>query len=225
MPTGKGLTFEKVWAMFQETDLQIRETDRIVKENALQMKENERILTEKLKETEKIVERNALQLERLGKQMGDLHRTFGEMAEHMVAPGIARRFDELGRHFDSVKTDDNDICDEEGRILTQVDILLENSEYIVAVEVKTRPRTQDIHHHIKRLKILREYADKNHDSRKIQGAMAGAIYGEYEKQATIEAGLYVIKQSGDTMKIAVPDGFIPREWQYSVPDSKIPQNF
>lgn len=28
----------------------------------------------------------------------------------------------------------------------------------------------------------------------------------------IEAGLFVIEQSGDTMKIDVPEGFQPREW-------------
>jgi len=44
------------------------------------------------------------------------------------------------------------------------------------------------------------------------GAIAGAIFGTAEKKATIEAGLYVIKQSGDTMKIDVLEGFVPREW-------------
>jgi len=27
-----------------------------------------------------------------------------------------------------------------------------------------------------------------------------------------KSGLYVIEQSGDTMKIDVPEGFVPREW-------------
>ena len=33
-----------------------------------------------------------------------------------------------------------------------------------------------------------------------------------QMKATIEAGLYVIEQSGDTMRINVPDGFVPRKW-------------
>ena len=44
------------------------------------------------------------------------------------------------------------------------------------------------------------------------GAIAGAIFGSEEKKATIEAGLYVIEQTGDTMRINVPDGFVPRKW-------------
>jgi hypothetical protein len=35
-------------------------------------------------------------------QMGGLHRSFGELAEHLVAPGIVSRFNELGYHFDSM---------------------------------------------------------------------------------------------------------------------------
>jgi hypothetical protein len=30
--------------------------------------------------------------------------------------------------------------------------------------------------------------------------------------AALEAGLYVIVQSGDTMKLKIPEGFQPREW-------------
>jgi hypothetical protein len=42
-----GLTFEKVWVMFQESDRPMQErTDRIVQENTLQMKETDRILRE-----------------------------------------------------------------------------------------------------------------------------------------------------------------------------------
>jgi len=71
---------------------------------------------------------------------------------------------------------------------------------------------KDVEQHIKRLEILREFRGRRHDERKIQGAIAGAIFGVAEKKATLEAGLYVVEQSGDTMKIEVPPGFVPREW-------------
>jgi predicted GTPase len=44
------------------------------------------------------------------------------------------------------------------------------------------------------------------------GAIAGAIYEDEVKEAVSEAGFFVIEQSGDTMKIDVPDGFVPREF-------------
>jgi len=31
-------------------------------------------------------------------------------------------------------------------------------------------------------------------------------------EAILEAGFYPLEQSGDTMKIDLPQGFVPREW-------------
>ena len=82
----------------------------------------------------------------------------------------------------------------------------------MAVEVKATPAVKDVEHHIKRLEILSDHYRKKNEYRKVQGAIAGAIFGKTEKEATLEAGFYVIEQSGDTMKIEVPAGFTPREW-------------
>jgi len=194
IPTGEGLTFEKVWAMFQETREQMKETDRKFQETDRKFRETDK----KFRETDR--------------KFGELGNRFGELAEHLVAPGIAERFNELGYSFDLIATKGCKVYDEKGKEKTEIDILLENGDYIIAVEVKTRPKIQDIDHHIKRLKILRENRNKHHDTRKIYGAIAGAVFGSEEKQAAVEAGFYVITQTGDTMKIEIPDGFVPQEW-------------
>jgi len=183
-PTGEGLTFEKVWAMFQETNREIKERQ---------------------KKTDR-------QMKKLGKQMGDLHNRFGELAEHLVVPAIHKRFNELGYHFNAVAPGGYIVRDNNDKILSQVDILLVNDDYIIAVEVKATVRLQDIEHHIKRLEILKEHWSKRHDTRTIRGAVAGAIFGNAEKEAAIEAGFYVLVQSGDTMKLEIPEGFVPREF-------------
>ena len=198
----KGLDFEQVWAMFKETDQKFKETAQTIKETNQTIKEN----AQRSKETERY-------LKRLGRQMGDLHHSFGEIAEHLVAPGIADRFNELGYKFDAVSPGGHRILDEKGKIKTEIDIVLENSDCIMAVEVKTKPKVQDNEHHIKRLEILREHRNKHNDKRTIKGAIAGAVFGSMEKQAVLEAGLYAIEQSGDTMKLDLPDGFIPKEWK------------
>jgi hypothetical protein len=145
-------------------------------------------------------------------QMGGLHNSFGELAEHLVAPGIAEKFNALGYHFDSIAPGGKKILDEKGKILTQIDLLLENGEYSVAVEIKSRPKEADVPHHGKRLEILRQYMDKHHDGRVIRGALAGAVFPEPVKEAAADAGLYVVVQSGDTMVIESPEGFTPKEW-------------
>jgi len=169
-------------------------------------------LSEEHKKTELEQKKTERAIRQLTRQMGGLHRRFGELAEHMVAPGITRRFNELGYHFHSVSPGGLRIFDENYKVKTEVDLLLENDEYVAAVEVKTRPDAKDVEHHTRRLEILREHKNKHHDYRKILGAIAGAIFPQEVKKLSIEAGLYVLEQSGDTMKIDIPEGFVPREW-------------
>ena len=133
------------------------------------------------------------------------------MVEHLVAPSITERFNELGFHFHDI-SEVRKFLDEKGKVRAEVDILLENSDSIVAVEVKAKPAVDDVKDHIKRLEILRDHWNKHNDKRKIFGAMAGAIFRKPAKQAAIKAGFYVLDQSGDTMKMDIPDGFVPRRW-------------
>jgi hypothetical protein len=205
-PTGEGLTFEKVWAMFQEYKEQMRlEAAERQKEAAERQAEWEKEAAERRKEYEE-------RQKKLDRKMGDLYNRFGEMAEHLVVPSIHNRFNELGYHFNVVMPGGYVIRDEKGKITAQIDMLLENSDCIMAVEVKAKTHLKDIEHHVKRLEILRAYRNKHNDKRKIFGAIAAAIFGTVEKQASLEAGFYVIEQSGDTMKIDVPEGFVPHEW-------------
>ena len=210
-----GASPAEIWAILREaselnkeTNEWRRETEHILKKNAEEWEEIKRLFKEVSDEQKKTAE----QMKRTDKQLGGLHNSFGELAEHLVAPGIVEKFNERGHHFDGMYPKGYIISDENGKFKTEVDILLENGECMLAVEVKSRPKKKDIEHHIQRLQILREHRNKHHDQRKIQGAIAGAIFGPEIKETTLKAGMYVIEQSGDTMKIDIPDGFVPREW-------------
>jgi hypothetical protein len=211
----RGITFEQVWAALMEDR---KENDRIIKnmreENDRRREENDRIIKNMREENDRRREENDRILKDLSVQMGGLHRSFGELAEHLVAPGIASRFNEIGYHFDSLAPQGIEIYDESRKkILTEIDLLLENGECLMAVEVKTKPSEKDIAHHTGRLEILRAWREKRQEKpKRILGAIAGAVFPRSLKEAVIEAGLYAIEQSGDTMKISVPEGFKPREW-------------
>jgi hypothetical protein len=181
-----GLTFEKVWAMFQETDRQIKETDRIVKENARQMKETDR-------------------------KIGNLGGRIGELVEHLMAPGILEKFNKLGYTFGKVGANIR-YAGTDGSYLFEIDLLLENGDTAVAVEVKTKLTQSDVLDHAARMEKLRLYADTHQDSRKLLGAVAGAVMSREVKDFAVKKGFFVLEQSGDTIKISVPDGFTPREW-------------
>jgi hypothetical protein len=194
------LTFEKVWEMFQETDRRMQETDR------------------KMKETDRLIQENALRSKETDRQMketdrkiGELGNRFGELAEHLVAPSIREKFNQLGFTFEQM-SQNIEIVDSAGHYLAEVDILLENGDTVIAVEVKSKPVLRDINKHVSRIEILRRRADVRNDTRKFRGAIAGAIMSKKVREYAHNAGFYVIEQSGDTVKINIPEGFIPREW-------------
>jgi DNA repair exonuclease SbcCD ATPase subunit len=213
---GKKPSYETVWAMLQEASKEhtkmLKEFEQQMRENAEQHERMKKESDEELNEIKRLHKENERITRRNGKQLGEIHRRFGQLAEHLVAPGIAKRFNELGYHFDLVAPKGLKILDERGKIKTEIDLFMENGSTIMAVEVKSRPVTQDVEHHIKRLEILREKRSQLNDQRKVLGGIAGAIYEDDVKKAVREAGLFVIEQSGDTMKIDMPDDFVPREW-------------
>jgi len=73
-------------------------------------------------------------------------------------------------------------------------------------------KTKDVGKHKDRLEKIRVAHDKCGDSRRILGAMAGAVFGPGQREAALDAGFLVIVQSGDTMRLELPEGFKPKEW-------------
>ena len=177
---GEGLTFEKVWAMFQETDRRMKETDQ------------------QIKETNRLI--------------GKLGNRFGELVEHLVAPSIMEKFNERGFTFTTISQDYKMVEPGNPKAITEVDILLENDDIVIAVEVKAKPKQVDVDDHILRLEKLRSAADRRRDNRRYQGAIAGAIMGSAVRDYALQMGLYVIEQTGDTVQINIPDGFVARDW-------------
>ena len=95
--------------------------------------------------------------------------------------------------------------------------MLENGDCIIAVEIKIKvqidSKHNDIDHHIRRLEILRDFRAKQQEKpKKILGAIAGVIFDEKAKSSALQAGLYVLVQSGDTIQMSIPEGFVPREF-------------
>jgi hypothetical protein len=185
MADSEELTFEKVWEMFQETDRRMKETDRQMKETRWK-------------------------IEQTGMQIGYLNNRFGELAEHLVAPSIKEKFRALNFNFDHISQ--NHKITNNGRSLAEIDLLLENGDIVIAVEVKSKPLQKDVDDHIRRMEILRQKADLIHDPRKFQGAIAGAIMGDKVRAYIHKTGFYAIEQTGDTVKINIPEGFSARVW-------------
>ena len=135
---------------------------------------------------------------------------FGELAEHLVAPGIMEKFNDLGFNF--TRCAQNVKIKVNRNIITEIDILLENGDTVIAVEVKAKPDEGDIEDLIEKMEKLCSHTDRNNDKRRYMGAVAGAIMKENIRRQILKKGFFVIEQSGDTMKINIPEEFVPREW-------------
>jgi enamine deaminase RidA (YjgF/YER057c/UK114 family) len=215
----RGVTFEEVWAMFQETGRQIKETERMIKETgaeirklqketALQMKETDRRLEKINLQTDRRLEKMGLQTDR---RLGELGLRLGDVMEHFMSPKLHEKFEALNFNFNR-SSRNHEIKDQNKKRLAEVDVFLENGEYAMAVEVKTRLTSRDVKDHVKRMEILRKVADAHGDKRKYLGAVAGAVVTPEVIAYALKNGFYVIVPSGETVDIEAPDGFKPRIW-------------
>jgi len=197
----RGITFEQVWAGLMETKAR-QEEDRERWEKALEEDRKRREEDRKQREED---------WRKLRKEFGDLGNRFGEMVEHLVAPSITEKFEALGFNFDTISKD-HVIRNSEDKSVAEIDLLLENGDVVMAVEVKSKPKQDDIDVHIGRMEVLRQRADRRNDTRKFQGAIAGAIMSDEVRNYIHKTGFYAIEQTGDTVKITIPENFKPREW-------------
>jgi hypothetical protein len=226
----RGVTFEDVWAMFQETDRcmqetaqQIKETDRLIKETSAEIrelqKETDRRLEEMSLKTDRRLKEIGIKtdrrLEKMGlktdRRLGELGLRLGDIMEHFMSPKLHEKFEALNFSFNR-SSRNHEIKDQNKKRLAEIDVLLENGEYAMAVEVKTRLTSGDVKDHVKRMEILRRVADERNDKRKYLGAVAGAVVTPEVAAYALKNGFYVIVPSGETVDIEVPDDFKPRIW-------------
>jgi hypothetical protein len=181
----------------QETDRRMQETDRIIKENALQEAERSANLDKKF--------------DRLGINVGGLNRSLGELIETLIAARLWEKFPHYGlvRAYRRVP-----IYDETNRVRTDIDILLSNTDKAMAVEVKHElDKERYVDEHLKRMELIRKYPPAETVNKQLLGAMAGGVVNPELMRSAYEAGFYVLELTGETVRlIPPPDGFKPRQW-------------
>ena len=192
MPAAKKVeqpNFNTVWAILQEVAKSQKETDRIVKENALQMKESKK---------------------NFDARIGSLTNLFGDLTLGMVAPKLREKFMDFGLVFPKASKE-LEISDKKNKIAFEIDILLENGNKAMLVEVKTKLLIDRIKKHIVRLEKMRKYADLHGDKRTFLGAVAGFAVNDKVREYALKEGLYLIEPDGDNFNITPPNNK-PREW-------------
>lgn len=147
-------------------------------------------------------------IQEVSKQISDLTGSWGKFVEAMVEPGVVRLFGERGIEIEGThqrvkKRRDGDEM--------EIDILGINKEWVIAVEVKTTLKVEDVVEHEERLgkfrKFFPEYAD-----RKVIGAVAGMRMEESADRYAYRRGFFVLAQTGETVRILNDEKFQPKVW-------------
>jgi hypothetical protein len=210
---GKSLTFEKVWAAMDryseeadkrqaEADKRFQELERVLKETERAMKETDR----QMKETDR-------RLDKVTQSVGKLSNTLGTLVETLVAARLWEKFKMYGleKAYQRVP-----IYDENKRTVSEIDILLSNTDCAIAVEVKVNPDKGDVDWHIKRMEFIQKYppAEIAIDNKRVMGAMAGGVVTPAVADYAHERGFFVIELTGESAKLVEPPtGFKPKIWR------------
>jgi ElaB/YqjD/DUF883 family membrane-anchored ribosome-binding protein len=217
-------SFEEIWAIIQETnemmkansaeaDRRFKENAEMIKTNAAEARKNAAEADKWLKEVKKELKEAGELIKENGRQMGFVHNKLGELVEHIVMPNINKKFRAFKYNFGTPERNVK-FFDKKFRKIAEADILMaDDSQNLMIGEVKTTLRKEDVDRHVKRLETIRNEAYSPIDgSRRLLGFMAGAIVSDDVKEYAYQNGFFVAAQSGDTLKLDVPEGFNPRIW-------------
>ncbi|MDR2479121.1 MAG: hypothetical protein LBD48_07400 [Treponema sp.] len=228
------LTFEKVWAMFQESGKRMeedfkrheedykrheeenrqrreqfeeenRQSRERFEEESRQFREQQRLTDLQIKRTERLVAK-------LSKNVGGLNRSMGELIEILIAARLWEKFSgypyNLKRAYQRIP-----IYDEKNYVRTDIDILLVDTEWAMAVEVKRELRESDIEYHTKRMGLITQYPPAEVKGKKLLGAIAAGVVPPDLRDLAYSNGYFVLELSGESVALLPPpEGFTPKEW-------------
>ncbi len=181
------ITIQDIYALFRESEQQRQEYHRIAEQE--------------MSDLRKIVAQT-------NKQVGGLTSRWGEFVENLIKPAAARLFKEQGIdvHHTALRVDAQD---EKGSI--EIDILVENTNEVVAIEVKSHLEVRDIKRFLQTLERFKEAFPK-YQNYKLYGAVAGIKIDERSDLYATQEGLFVISPAGDSVIIANSQTLEPRIW-------------
>ena len=190
----KGLTFEKVWLALMESRQQMQASQQQMQVSLQRMEKDTADFKKKM-----------------DKVIGGLGNSLGQLTESMFSADLWKKFNDYGIPVSMQSV--QQVFNEGNRHIAEADIYIQNGEYAIPVEVKTKLTITDVNNHLKRIRVIRKYLDVRGDRRKLIGAVAGATVSDKVLHYAWGKGLFVIVPSGESVTIAdVPEDFKVREW-------------
>lgn len=184
-----------------EADRRAAEADRRAAEADRRAEQRAAAAEERLARTEAIAAQ-------ANQAVSALSSRWGAFVENLVAPAALRLFQEQGFAVQEVY---QRVKSERGSQNLEIDILVVDDTVAVAIEVKSRLTQRNLRQFLKNLDRFKaafpHYADYD-----LYGAVAAIeVDGEVDRYA-INQGLFLIQQSGESVKISNASTFVPRAW-------------
>ena len=213
------VTLDDIFALFRESEQQRKEYQQAFEERQrtyeLERKqeqqafeERQRIAAQEMAELRASLAKTEKLVEQTNKQVGGLTSRWAEFVENMIKPAAVRIFKEQGIdvHHTALRVDAQD---KKGSI--EIDILVENTNEVIAIEVKSHLEARDVKRFLKVLGRLKE-AFPRYRNHKLYGAVAGIKIDEKANQYVTQEGLYLIEPAGDSVIIANSQNLKRRVW-------------
>jgi len=190
------VTPDIVWAALRELIASQKETDKQMKETDRQMKETDK----QMKETDKQMKETNLQIKELKEMIGGMGNSNGMFAEDFFFNSINNVEKKLfGEQFYNCISSSKRY-NKGKRLKSERDILLINGESVAIIEVKYKARKEDIQKLIDRLPAFKELYPE-YKTHRIYLGLAAMSFEENVETDTINEGIAIVKQVGDTVVI------------------------
>jgi hypothetical protein len=151
---------------------------------------------------------NALIIKRLDKTIEGLTSRWGHFVENIVAPAVLRLFQEKGFQVQEVY---QRVRSARGTRHLEIDILVVDDDVAIVVEVKSRLTQKEVRQVLNTLNHFKS-AFPHYTNYRLYGAVAAIEIDKDVDTYAYHQGLFVIKQSGDSVKISNDDDFEPQIW-------------
>ncbi|MFM7441371.1 MAG: DUF3782 domain-containing protein [Snowella sp.] len=176
----------------EEDRRRVEEDRRRVEEDRRRVEEDRRRV-----EANRTMEELKKQVQKTTDAVNNLTTRWGRFVEEMVEPAVVRLFQERG--IDVTQTMSRLKSKRPGAAM-EIDIVAVNGSELVAVECKSRLSKDDVNDFVTRLQRFK-LAFPQFREFQVYGAVAGIEIDQGIDVYAYRRGLFVIKQSGDTVKI------------------------
>jgi hypothetical protein len=207
LATSKVETDAKMAASEAMLTKKIAAVSETVNETSRELRQTTRELSESLEKTTKELSES---IGNLNGNVGGINNSLGKVVELVLLPGLMDKMNaQFEYQFDNISP--NKIFTESGKMYAEVDLFLENGVAVMAVEVKTRVRRDDVKELLKRVGSLRQHENKAGVVGKvIYAAIAGIYFDDGARELATASGMYIVKldQGNDRIKIEPPVGAV-----------------